>query len=190
MKENLEKFVLFLNKHYGITPNFLTYIRIFAAPWLALFVSKIIEDKNLTLAIVTLTLYVLVIVTDLLDGILARAISKDRQYDHAHGGMLDRLGDKIVIIFLLIPFGFNLFTFLIIVAESILAFQAIHSESHKKGATYAGKIKMFLQAFLVPLLILNMVLDSIPEIFVYAYIIITIIATYASVYSHYFNSEK
>ncbi len=190
MKEILEKFVLYLHKHYGLTPNFLTYTRIFSAPWLALLISETIRDKSLKLTIVTIVLYVLVVITDFLDGILARAISKEKSHDHQQGGMLDRISDKILIIFLLIPFGFNLFTFLIILAESILAFQAIHSPSHKKQASQAGKIKMFLQAFLIPVLILQITTNLLPDMFVYVYMIVTIIATYTSVYSHYFNSEK
>ena len=186
MKNHLEKFVLFLHKKYGITPDILTYVRIFAAPWLALLISKILSSKSFTLAIITIILYFLVVSTDLFDGILARAISKTENHDHSHGGMLDRLSDKIFIIFMLIPFGLNLFTFLIISAESILAFQAIYSPSDKKQATNVGKIKMVLQTLLIPILILQVVTSFIPDMIVYVYIIITIISTYTSVYSHYF----
>ena len=186
MKKYLEKFVMFLHKKYGITPDILSYIRIFSAPWLALLVSQILSSKSLTLTIVTIILYILIIATDFLDGILARAISKEEKHDHSQGGMLDRISDKILIIFMLIPFGLNLFTFLIILAESVLAFQAIFSLGEKKQATYAGKIKMILQTLLVPILILQTVLNLVPEMVIYTYIIITIISTYISVYSHYF----
>ena len=182
MKKCLEKFVLFLHKKYGITPNILTYFRIFAAPWLALLISKIISHKSFPLAIITLFIYFLIISTDLFDGILARVLPKN---DHSQGGMLDRLADKILIIFILIPFGFNLFTFLIISAESILAFQALFSPAHKKQAVLAGKIKMILQTFLIPILILQITTNFIPDMLVYLYIIITIVATYTSLYSHY-----
>jgi len=185
MVEKLEKFVLSLHKKYGITPDIFTYSRIFAAPWLALLVSKILSNKSLTLAIIFLVLYAIVITTDLLDGILAHVLSKTGSHDHSHGGMLDRLSDKILIIFVLIPFGFNLFTFLIISAESILAFQALYSPAHEKQAKYTGKIKMVLQAFLIPILILQVVINFLPEMIVYTYIIITIASTYISVYSHY-----
>ncbi|PIZ86078.1 hypothetical protein COX94_01175 [Candidatus Nomurabacteria bacterium CG_4_10_14_0_2_um_filter_33_9] len=186
MKKYLEKFVMFLHKKYRITPDILSYIRIFSAPWLALLVSQILSSKSLTLTIVTIILYILIIATDFLDGILARAISKEEKHDHSQGGMLDRISDKILIIFMLIPFGLNLFTFLIILAESVLAFQAIFSLGEKKQATYAGKIKMILQTLLVPILILQTVLNLVPEMVIYTYIIITIISTYISVYSHYF----
>ena len=185
MNKHLEKFVLFLNKKYDITPDILTYIRIFSAPWLALFISKTLSSKSLSLSIVTIILYIIVVFTDLLDGILARAISKTKEHDHSHGGMLDRLSDKILIIFLLIPFGLNLFTFLIISAESMLAFQALFGLKHQKQAHYIGKIKMVLQTILIPILILNITTHFIPEMVVYLYIIITILFSYASVYSHY-----
>ncbi len=187
MKKTLEKFVLFLNQRYDITPNTLTYIRIFTAPWIALLISRILAGKSLGLAIVTLVFYFLIVSTDFLDGILARAISsKGDSHDHSSGGMFDRLGDKIFIIFVLIPFGLNLFTFIIILAESALAFQAIYSPSNKKQATKSGKLKMVLQTFLIPVLILQVVTNIIPDMVVYAYIIVTIISTCISVYSHYF----
>ena len=191
MKKYLEKYALFLHKKFGITPNGLTYIRIFAAPWLALLISEIIRNKNFLLVIITLILYFKIISTDFLDGILARALPKN---DHIRGGMLDRLADKILIIFLLIPFGLNLFTFLIISGESILALEALYAPNEKKQAGMPGKIKMILQTFLIPILILQIVANIIPDIFVYFYIILTIIATGYSVYSHftdyfYFKNE-
>ena len=181
-----EKFVLLLHKKYGITPDILTYIRIFSAPWLALLISRILSSRSLTLAIFTLLIYFLVISTDFLDGILARAISKTTNHDHISGAVLDRLADKILIILVLIPFGLNLFTFLIILAESILVFQVLNSPDHKKQANRAGKIKMVLQTLLIPILILNVVTNFIPEMLIYIYIIITIVSTYTSIYSHYF----
>ena len=64
MKKILEKFILFLYRKYGLTPDVLTYIRIFGAPWLALLISKILSDKSLILAIITIVLYFKVIATD------------------------------------------------------------------------------------------------------------------------------
>lgn len=185
IEKKIEKFVLFLHKKYKITPDILTYARIFAAPWLALFISKIISNKSVILAIITILIYIVVVSTDLLDGILARALSKTKEHDHSYGGMLDRLSDKILIVFLLIPFGFNLFTFLIISAESVLAYHALFSEKSEKQAKYAGKIKMVLQTFLIPILILQITTNFIPEMIIYIYIIATILATIFSVYSHY-----
>lgn len=185
MQKRLEKFVLHLHKKYGITPDILTYLRIFSAPWLALLVSKILSNKSLVLAIFTVLLYVLIVSTDFLDGILARELSKTEKHDHTRGGMLDRLSDKIFIIFLLIPFGFNLFTFLIILVESMLAYQAIQAPAEKKQATRVGKMKMILQAVLIPVLILQAATNLIPDMLVYLYIIVVIVFTCASAYSHY-----
>lgn len=185
MQKRLEKFVLHLYKKYGITPDILTYLRIFSAPWLALLVSKILSNKSLVLAIFTVLLYALIVSTDFLDGILARELSKTEKHDHTRGGMLDRLSDKIFIIFLLIPFGFNLFTFLIILVESMLAYQAIQAPAEKKQATRVGKMKMILQAVLIPVLILQAATNLIPDMLVYLYIIVVIIFTCASAYSHY-----
>lgn len=185
MKQYLEKFLLFLNKRHGITPDILTYVRIFSAPWLALLISKVISSKSLTFAIITLAIYFLVVATDFLDGILARALPKEKKHNYAHGGMLDRMSDKILIVFLLIPFGLNLFTFLIISAESILAFHAIFALDDEKAAGQVGKIKMILETFLIPILILMRLTTFIPDFIFYIYIIITIFYTYFSVYSHY-----
>lgn len=185
MIKKLEKFVLFLHKKYKITPDILTYIRIFSAPWIALLISKVLSDKSLSLSIITTVIYLLVVSTDLLDGILARAISKTKEHDHSHGGMLDRIADKILIVTLLIPFGLNLFTFLIILAESILLFHVLFAPNEEKQAHKAGKIKMILQTILIPVLILNTTINIAPEMLVYVYIIITIIASFVSIYSHY-----
>ena len=184
MKEKLEKFVLFLHHKYGITPNMLTYARIFAAPWLALFVSKSISLEFGTFVAFTLVFYVFVISTDFFDGLLARQIYK-KPSDHAFGGMLDRLSDKILIVAVLIPFGLNLLTVSIVLGESVLAYGAIKAPDHKKQATGAGKLKMLFQTILIPVLILSRTTNLIPDIILYCTIILTIILTYVSIYSHY-----
>ncbi len=158
-------------------------------PWLALFISKSISSKSGFLVILTLVLYTLTILTDFFDGLLARQISKEKTHDHATGGMLDRLSDKILIIFLLIPFGLNLFTVLIIAGESLLAYQAINSTGHKKQATNAGKLKMLFQALFIPILLLSKTSGIIPNDIVYLWVIAIIILTYTSVYSHYFKND-
>lgn len=186
MIKKIEKFILFLYQKYGITPNILTYSRIFAAPWMALFVFHSISSKNNAFVVFTLILYVLIISTDFFDGLLARKISKETD-DHARGGMLDRLSDKILITAMLIPFGLNLLTVSIIAGESMLAYEALSSPSHRKQATKAGKLKMFFQALLIPVLILSRATNLIPDTVLYSIIIATIVLTYVSIYSHYFK---
>ena len=187
MTKKLENFVLFLHKSFGITPDKLSFVRIFAAPWLALFISRAIDGGSAMFVIFTLVFYFIIISTDFLDGLLARHISEAETHDHAWGGMLDRLSDKILIIFALIPFGLNLLTFLIIAGESVLAYEALTSPSHKKQATGAGKLKMLFQTILIPILIISETTNIIPGIVLYPIIIATIILTGNSIYSHYFN---
>lgn len=182
MNELTKKFILTLHEKYGITPNILTYIKIFSAPWLALFISKILLSKSLTLTIFTLILYILVISTSFLNKILEKAISEKK---HKYENILDGLSDKILIIFILIPFGLNLFTFLIISAESILALQILYSIDNKKQKDIYTKIKTTLQLLLIPILILQVITGFVPEMVIYIYIIITIIFTYVSLYSHF-----
>ncbi|HAS80854.1 MAG: hypothetical protein UR25_C0004G0051 [Candidatus Nomurabacteria bacterium GW2011_GWE1_32_28] len=189
----LEKFVLFLHKKHGITPNILSYIRIFSAPFLALFISQILLNKNLTLTIITLILYILIVSTNLVKTIFNNSIPKTKNYDHFHEEILGNLSNKVLIIFLLIPFGLNLFTFFIISAELILVFQDLYSPSNKKQKKYIEKTKIILQILLIPILILQIVTNFVPEMIIYTYIIITIIYTYISVYSnysHYFYFEN
>lgn len=189
MKNQLEKFTLFLNKKCKVTPNVLTYARVFAAPWLALLISKVLSEESLPLAIFTIFLYFLAVFTDVLDGILARALPAEKNQNHSFGGMLDRLSDKIFIIFMLIPFGLNLYTFIIILGESLLTYQVIFSPPHQKQAKLSGKIKMVLQTFLIPILLLYNTTSFIPNSILYIYIIFTIIFTFISIYGHYFKND-
>lgn len=189
VKKILAKFVLFLHAQYGVTPNKLTYSRIFAAPWLALLVSKSISQDFGVLTVLTLIFYFLIILTDFLDGVLARELSQGGTHDHSMGGMLDRLADKMLIIVLLIPFGLNLFTILLIGGESILAYNALRSPDHKKQATKIGKLKMLFQSLLIPALVISRSTNLLPDYGVSIFIIITIILTYASIYSHFVDTE-
>lgn len=184
----MEQFVLYLKDNYGITPNKLTYIRIFAAPWLALLISKVLSDKSALLAVITIILYLIIVSTDYLDGLLARKLPKEEN-DHAFGGMLDRVSDKILIILLLIPFGLNIFTFSIVLGESILLYQALFSPSHQKQAKTAGKIKMLFQTFLIPIYIIGTITNIIPDSLVFLYISATVVLTFISIYSHYFKND-
>ncbi len=187
MKKVIIKFALFLHRKYNITPNKLTYSRIFAAPWLAFLVTLSITGKSLHTVILTLFLYIVVVFTDILDGILARELSSN---DHSFGGMLDRISDKLLIIFLLIPFGVNLFTVSITLGESLLAYQAITSGGDKKGATRTGKLKMLFQTLAIPILILYRATSIIPFYFFIVFQIITIILTFMSVYSHFLDDKE
>lgn len=182
MRKIFEKFIFFLHKKYGITPDILTYIKIFAAPWLALCIARVLSGKSLKFAIVIVILYILVVATDFFEQIPTRTVPEEN--------ILNQISGKILIIFALIPFGLNLFTFLIVLAESILTFQVIHSPSHEKQASRTEKTKIILQMLLIPVLIMQVVTNFIPEIVIYLYIIITIIFTYIPIYSRFFYFEK
>ena len=82
MKKYLEKLALFLHKKYGITPDLLTYMRIFTAPWLALLISKVISSKSLIFAVITLILYAKVIATSFLKKTLVHALAEEKKHDN------------------------------------------------------------------------------------------------------------
>lgn len=153
----LQRISLFFHNVFGVTPNGLSYARIFATPWIVLLIVETLSTKSVALGIATVVIYALVVFTDALDGSLARALRAKRQgisHDAEKGGALDRISDKILIVFGLIPFGINTYAVIIIFGESLLAYEALLFGSTKsKQATYIGKIKMFLQTFLIPLIL-------------------------------------
>ncbi len=191
VKKISEKFILFLNKKYGITPDVLVYIKIFSAPLLALLISKVISNRSLLLAIIVLIIYIKVVAIDFYAEILAHMAKEKNNTDHLYGSILDKMSGKILLILVLIPFGLNLYTFLIILAESIWVFQNIHSPLYEKQrASRAEKIKIWLQIVLIPILILQRTTSFIPGMLVYLYIITTIVFTYIPIYTNYFYFEK
>ena len=105
-----QKISLFFHNMFGVTPNGLSYSRIFAAPWLMLLIIETLNTKSITLGIVTVVGYTLIVATDALDGPLARALAKqpDILHNAEKGGVLDRISDKLLIVFGLIPFGINI----------------------------------------------------------------------------------
>ena len=187
-----QKIGLFLYHRFHITPNGLSYSRIFATPWIVLLIAESIKAQSVYLGIITVVMYTSVVLTDAIDGPLARALilseqEQDHPHDMKHGAILDRISDKILIVFCLIPFGMNIFIILIIFGESMLAYQALLSKTLKrKQATQVGKIKMLLQTVLVPVMLLAYVTKN--NIFVESVNIllaITAIFTLLSVISHY-----
>ncbi len=190
MIHSLEKFVSFLHKKYGITPEILTYIKIFGAPWLALLISKVLSSKSLLLAIIVLIFYIALVATSFLEKPLSEIASKKEKKDYSSDNMLSHLSNKILIIFALIPFGLNLFTFLLISAESIFVFQAIFLPESKKPSDKNEVTKIILQILLIPILILQAATSFVPELVIYIYILIVIISTYFSIYSHFFYFKE
>lgn len=187
----LQKVGLFLYGTFGVSPNGLSMVRIFGTPWVALLVTESIKRHSAVLAILTIVSYVAVVLTDLVDGPLARAIAADPDStrDVGYGGALDRISDKLLIVFSLIPFGTNPYIVAIIIGESILLHQALFAKTTKaKQATYIGKIKMVLQTFLMPIILLGVFAggsSNTVSLGITAYAALTTLFTFLSVLSHY-----
>ena len=164
-------------------------MRVFLTPWIALLLIETLKKESFALAIVVLVLYLLAVLTDLFDGPLARAMQEEGDITHniGYGGVLDRVSDKFLIVFSLVPFGANPLIITIIIGESLLLYQTLHAKTiKKKQATSAGKTKMLLQTFLMPLLLVNIFYEN--EVFavvVTSYMTITVFFTVLSVVSHY-----
>jgi phosphatidylglycerophosphate synthase len=186
----LRKVAWRLRSLIGISPNGLSFVRVFGTPWIAILLIETLSRESVLLAILTIVLYSLIVLTDLFDGPLARAIqtkSGVAAHDSGYGGVLDRVSDKLLIVFSLVPFGAHPLIVVIITGESFLLYQALHAQSKKKKqATYVGKIKMLLQTFLLPLLLAEMfIMNPIYIPAVNAYMALTVIFTALSVVSHY-----
>ncbi|MCF7834111.1 MAG: CDP-alcohol phosphatidyltransferase family protein [Candidatus Pacebacteria bacterium] len=190
MKKHTEKIALYLHNEYGISPNMLSYSRIFSAPWLALGAMSILKNESTFLLILFLILYFIAVLTDYMDGVLARYLQKTGEHNVFFGGRLDRIADKIFIIFLLIPFGSNLFTILIILGESLLAYHSLVAVGPETQAKKIGKIKMVLQITLIPFLLIYSTTSFIPAMFLYSYLTLTVIFTFMSAYHHFFKYKN
>lgn len=183
---------LFLHDHFHVTPNGLSHARIFATPWIVLLIVESIKAQSIFLGVITIVIYTGVVLTDAIDGPLARALSRSKQdpnhpHDMKPGAILDRISDKLLIVFCLIPFGVNVFIVLIIFGEGLLAYQALLSKTLKrKQATYVGKIKMLLQTILIPIMLIAYVIgNNTMDIAVNVLLVTTAIFTLLSVISHY-----
>jgi phosphatidylglycerophosphate synthase len=183
----LQQIGMWMHRWFGITPNGLSLMRIFCTPWITLLIIETIRTMSAVYAVCALALYVFAILTDLFDGPLARALVAQGTVSHdvGYGGALDRISDKLIIVFSLVPFGFNVFITAIILGESILLYQALHATTtKKKQATYVGKIKMTLQTILMPLLLVSMFIPM-HMYFVNGYMGLVVLFTFLSVMSHY-----
>ena len=97
----LRKISLRLKKLTGISPNNLSFIRVFLTPWITLSLIEALERDSVTFAITALSLYLIAVLTDLFDGPLARAVQEegDTKHNVGYGGVLDRVSDKLLIVF-------------------------------------------------------------------------------------------
>ena len=185
----LQKIALWAHLKIGITPNGLSLLRIFLTPWIMLLVVETIHTESVMFFWLTLGVYFFAILTDLFDGPLARAMvaRSPQSHDIGYGSVLDRISDKLIIVFSLIPFGFDPFIVLIIIGESMLLYQALHATTTKaKQAVYIGKIKMTLQTFLMPVLLISILYTNIlPVKYTFVFLCIVVLFTFLSVVTHY-----
>lgn len=173
----------------GITPNGLSLLRIFFTPWIALLIIETLRTESVLLFWLTIGVYFFAVLTDLFDGPMARAMvaRSAESHDVGYGGVLDRISDKLIIVFSLIPFGFDPFIVLIILGESMLLYQALHATTTKaKQAVNIGKIKMTLQTFLMPLLLFSTIYKDVlsPKCIV-VFLGLVVLFTFFSVVTHY-----
>lgn len=178
---------MWLHKTTGITPNGLSLLRIFLTPWITLLIIETIRTMSVSYAVAAIVLYFFAVLTDLFDGPLARALVAEGNTEHdvGYGGALDRVSDKLIIVFSLVPFGLNVYVAAIILGESVLLYQALHAKTtKKKQATYVGKIKMTLQTMLMPLLMVSMFVPVHPY-GVTGFMMLVVLFTILSVVSHY-----
>ena len=87
---------------YSYIPNFLTFLRLFAAPVLILY---LIIDQSFSGKYFGLIIFILIILTDFFDGYLARKFNTESNI----GRVFDPIADKIMVILLFAFFlGINL----------------------------------------------------------------------------------
>jgi len=149
-------------------PNFLTVLRIIAVPIFIIFFRK-----NLPVAAV---IFFLAIITDVIDGVVAR-LSKSRSL---LGAMLDPLADKLLIDTAFILFALNNYipdwVAIVVISRDILLIigwilMYIITSNVKVEPSISGKITNFFESTSVILLLLNAVfmLNYKGEIEIYMY---------------------
>lgn len=177
-----------LYRMFHITPNALCLFRIFATPWLNLLIAKSLIGSNLTYLILVVIFYALVVFTDALDGPLARRLAREGVIPlSGEGAVLDRISDKLLVVMCLIPFGASLPVVVVLITESVLAYQALYPAKHTSvSATLVGKIKMVLQGVVIPVLLVADFLDY-SWLDSLAFILLSLAAVFSvlSLISHY-----
>lgn len=185
----LRKVAWRLRKVTGISPNGLSFIRVFGTPWILLLLIETLSRGNGVLGMVAVAVYFFVVLTDFFDGPLAREMEErgDTTHDVHYGSALDRISDKLLVVFSLIPFGAHPLIVLIVIGESALLYQALYAKDTKKRkATYIGKVKMFLQTFLMPFLLMGVFYENLMlSRVVLVYMGVVALFTMLSIVSHY-----
>lgn len=135
-------------------PNLLSILRIVAIPILVVLILSSFKGKEL----VAFVVFVLAALTDMLDGIWARR----RQQITTFGQLLDPIADKLLIASAFICFvelgAVSSWMVIIIIGREIAVtgFRAIaSSKGYTIPASILGKIKMWLEAITISILILG-----------------------------------
>tara|TARA_B100000575_G_C22805952_1_gene475201 strand:+ start:39 stop:572 length:534 start_codon:yes stop_codon:yes gene_type:complete len=138
--------------------NFLTIIRIIAAPIILFFL--IIENY-----LICTLLFFIAGLTDYYDGFLARKYNAESQF----GEILDPIADKIIIVFILIGLSVNLSSYLIAFLSSFIIareigiaalrdFASRNNLSDRTKVTFIAKTKTAIQLFTIGLYLLALTL--------------------------------
>ena len=142
-----------------VTPHGLSLSRPLGAVISVLLIFVALKQPSALLVSFTFVLYGILILTDALDGPLAREMQRLGIYDTSkyriRGEVLDRICDKIFIIVHLLPFHPIGIPFCI--GEAYLAWLALRPDNHDKKAKWPGKLKMIGECFLVPMLFIHTV---------------------------------
>ena len=146
---------------YSYIPNFLTFLRLFAAPILILY---LIIDQSFSGKYFGLIIFVFIILTDFFDGYLARKFNIESNI----GKVFDPIADKIMVILLFAFFlGINLdnpeklfmsLMLILLITREIMISGLREFVSAKKAdlsVTQLAKWKTFFQTILLILLLVG-----------------------------------
>ncbi len=145
-----------------ITPNHLSWTRVFIGVVILVLLFFGIENKLLIIS-----LFLLGIFSDLLDGSVARFFKKETEF----GAALDPLADRMLILpiaFYSLIFKYKLLLLVLIISEgaNLLISAYLQSKGGSAKSNIFGKTKMVLQS-VVFAVILIMWPNSLSEIFIY-----------------------
>ena len=164
--------------------NLLTLSRIFLAP--VIFILLMLPDYYL----MALILFFIAGITDYFDGYLARKYNSVSEL----GEILDPIADKILVVFVLFGLALNLSSYLIGFIGSLIItreiwvgalrdFNARNNKIDATKVTFLAKIKTTIQLFTISIYLLalvlnNMLLIVIADIFLFISLLITLFTGY------------
>jgi CDP-diacylglycerol--glycerol-3-phosphate 3-phosphatidyltransferase len=158
-----------------LIPNLLTILRILTYPFIFYF----LKEENLLLAVLFIALAV---ITDVLDGFLARTLSQVSDLGKILDPFVDKLGIGIFILYTTIYKGFPAWACVLVITKEILNLLAgllvIRKRRFVPVSTFWGKLNACVWSFTIVFYILE--LDFIKKIFLGIGVIVILIT--AAVY--------